>query len=359
MAITKNTLLERIKNELDSDYKNYTTLASALNSSDTSALVALTEGDRVSAGDEIEIGNEVMLVRENPMQATYLASALNATDTYTQVDSVSDLSAGYYIKVDNELMRVTATSASVYVSAERGVLGSNNTSHRDNVAVYNPDALLLTRGYQGSTAASAASGATVSVVDVWNAQELDKAVNESVYSMWNDFYQDYQVDTIASAYAVATSQGNFTAALPTGVEYIGKVKVTDNSGAVQGYVTDFNVRQGASDGAYVLEVNEVVNSGYYLWPYGAQRYAFDGSDNLDIPAYLEEYVVKYSVMNLIEKRLPDLLRYEKYSAKTGREDGTRLDYLRVLDNYRSRVSAIVQNHGKSLDAQELNFGQNT
>lgn len=356
MATTKGELSTRIKNELASNYKDFTTLASALNASDTSALVS--DGTKISGGDKIEIGNEVLLVRENPMLTTYLASALNSTDTYTQVDTTTNLSAGYYMKVDNEVLLISAFSASVYVTAERGALGTNPTSHKNNVPVYNPNAILVTRGYQGSTAASAANATQINVVDVWSNTDVNQAIDDAVDSMWPDFYQDYQVTTIASAFVAGTSEGYFTASMPTGVEYIGKIMVTDNSGDPQRYVTDFNLRQGSSDGAYLLEVNETVSSGDYLWPYGAQRYAFDGNNSLLCPTYLEEYLVKYASMNLIEQRLPDLLRYEKYSAKTGREDGTRLDYLRILDQFRSRVSTLVNNHGKSLDAQEMDFGQN-
>ena len=527
MAVSLNTLRQRIRSEIRAEHKNNTVLSSALNATDTSALVTIGEGDRISAGDLLEVESEVLRVRENPMPTTFLNSALNSTDTYMQVDSVSDLSAGYNLRIGDELMLVTATSASVYLSAERAIRDTGASEHDDNASVYNPDALLIDRGMQGTSGVSHAASTQVDVVDVWTGTEIDQSIQDAVRYMVPYFYEDYKTytkefgttttnsrlgdfNTAANVAAFSATEdavtpthettsyqtengamnigldasqsantyGTYTAGLsnavnatsadylnfwfyaeelrnpdtdveyfninmlelkvgndgsnqyqtlipraeisegwnmisvpykngvqtgsvvnsaidyveltvyenefapadialgdlkvghmdlapypmtnsaakidlPKHVEYIANARTYSNGSYDD--IQDFQVR--GNDGAYNMQFTTAPTQGQALELLGAKRYEFDDDNNLNIPEYMEEFIVTYSSRALIENRMPDLLRYDKYSSKTEREDGTRLDYIRNHNLYTQRITDFLDHHAKSLDAQKIDFGQ--
>lgn len=358
MSIALSALRQRVKTEIHANYVDSVVLGSALSSTQASALFGVGYGDRLSR-DVIQVDNEVMRIVEYPAPVSSMASALNSTDTYFIIDDVTSYPIGVSarLKVDNEIMSVSAVSANVYVSAERGVFGTVAASHANNARVFNADAARVIRGYQGTVASAHPVSSTANIVDVWSDTQVDQAIYDATRYMWPSLYQDFQVTTLASAYAVNSSQTHFTASMPSYVEYVGKIKVTDNSGVFQRSLVDFNLRQGGSDGAYVLEVNEIVNSGEYLWPYGAQRYEFDSSSVLNVPAYLEEFVTLYASKKLIEERLPEFVRFDKYSTRLNKEQGSRPDYSNILANYTQRISDILSHNAKSLDAQDIDFGQ--
>lgn len=357
MSVSLTTLIQRVKNGLHANYKDSTTLASAMASSDTTGLVALKTGERLSQADLLEVGNELMFVEELPVLATHLNSALNATDTYGVIGSTTNLGVSSRIRIGSETMYITAVSASNWFSAQRGAFDTQAVSHDNNVSVYNLDQFRVVRGYQGTSAVAQASGNTVNIVDVWSTNEITNAINNAVDYMRPYFYQDYQTQSFASAIAVNSSQTHFTANLPQYVDYVAGVKAYDNSGTFQRNIVDFSFRQGLSADVYQLEINCTVNSGEYLYPYGAQRYAFDNSSNLAVPSYLEEFVVMYATRKLIEDRMPDVLRFDRYSAKLNKEVGSKPDYTNTLSNYTNRLSDIIQHHAKPLDAQMIDFGQ--
>ena len=526
MSVSKATLQQRIKNELQTNYKNFTTLASAMAATGNSALVAVNEGNRLSAGDLLEVENEVFLVRENPMLMTYTSTALNATDTYFTVDSVTNLSAGYAINIDSETLAVTVVSASTFVSATRGEYGTQAASHSINTPVYNPDAISITRAYQGTTAATHASGVTVNVVDLWTLTDIDRSMLNAIRYLYPTIYKDYRTDirtwgqttsdfrlgddndstyvaqwsakedAIAPVISTdtkdgsgamalgltvgqsATTYGEYDILMPTAintlsadfvnfnfhiedltdssgdkifarnmlgvrvgntsaayyeyfvpeadlregdnvvsipfkngalsgtvslssiayanfrvyenpynptsvasgnllldglevaayprmntigrielpkyVESVGKVRSFDNSGDTYKDIFDFNIR--GSDGVFQLEMNGNQSLGHPLELYGEKRYELDSGDNLDIPEYLEQYLVMYATRDLIRQRMPELLRFDKYSAKTQKETGTRLDYIRQLSMYDQYIANFLTNHAKSKEPQELDFG---
>ena len=358
MAIAYSSLVQRVRTEIRANFKDSVTLASSMASGDTTAVLSLGLGPRVSEKDLLEANSELMLVEEAPLHLTYINSELNSTDTYMLVDSTSNIVVSSVLKLDSELLSVTALSANFYFSAERGVNGSNAVSHNNNAPLYNQDVIRVVRGYQGTSAVTQPSATTtVNIVDVWSTNEISNALSAAVNYMWPYMYQDYQPTVLASALAVNSSQTHFTASLPTGVESVGKIKVTDVSGTYQRDLVTFNVRQGNTDGAHILEVNEVVNSGEYLWPRGAQRYAFDSSSVLNVPTYLEEFVTVYAAKKLIEDRLPEFVRYDKYSAKLGREQGSRPDYTNLLTTYTQKISDILSHNTKTFDSHEIDFGQ--
>lgn len=357
MSVSLTTLIQRVKNGLHANYKDSTTLASSMAVADTTALVALKTGERLSQADLLEVGSELMFVGEAPMLATHLNSALNATDTYGVIGNTTNIGVSSRLRIGSETLLVTAVSASNWFSATRGTFDTAAVSHDNFTSVYNLDQIRVTRGYQGTTAASASVNSAVNVVDVWSQTEITNAINNAVDYMRPYFYQDYQTQSFASAIAVNSSQTHFTATLPQYVDYIAGVKAYNNSGTFQRDIVDFSFRQGLSADVYTLEVNCTVNSGEYLYPYGAQRYAFDNSSNLAVPSYLEEFVVMYASRKLIEDRMPDILRFDRYSAKLNKEVGSKPDYTNTLSNYTNRLSDIIQHHAKPLDAQMIDFGQ--
>jgi len=125
MSTTLSELVNRTRFRLRDSYKNYTTLASALNATANSAAFTIGDHDRHKAGDLIEIGDEVLKIVSSPSQFAVLNSALNASDSYFQLASVNSalIAALTHILIDDEMVEVTALSAGtnfVYLSATVG-----------------------------------------------------------------------------------------------------------------------------------------------------------------------------------------------------------------------------------------------
>ncbi len=534
MSTSLSLLKTKIRNKLRANYKDTSALASAISSTATSALVTIGTGDRISGGDLLEIGTEVVRVDDNPMPTTFLGSALNNSDTYMRVDSVADLSAGYLIKIQEETLLVTATSASVYLSATRAVRGTSASSYGYNAAVYNPDALRITRGFQGSTAASAASGTTVNVCDVWTAVDLEQAINDAIRYMRPILYKDYRTDvkewgsttsqsslgsdttadqvsewsssndattpalnttgqffgagcinlgitTATSAATQATYEATFSNAvdgtsaefanfafyvadindtndepiyarnllrvrvgsnsanyyeqyftrdelheewnaltwpfkqstqsgtvvnsalqyarvdifentynpanvtagdlrmepirlanfpimnskhsieLPFDVSYIGQVRAYTNEAATNfQQLLDFELRESGSTSTnrkYELRFRNEHTEGTPLELIGARYFELDSASNLDIPPEYEEFLIIYATMHLMEDRMPERIRFDKYSARTNTENSQLLDYIRTINSYKDRITDFINHNAKSMDAQFMDFGQ--
>lgn len=208
MSITKATLLQRVRNKLKDNYRDRVTLVDDISSSDTEMRFTVNEGgERLSGADLLSIGSEVVRIDENPLKVTALADELtNATTAFT-VDSAADLSAGYVLQIDNEKITLTVVNTGTgAVTAERATYDTIATEHAVNASVYDMNAARVERGYMGSTAASAAGGSTVNIVDVWTDLEIERALDDGIGYLNPDFFEEYFTDVFRAPAANANTK---------------------------------------------------------------------------------------------------------------------------------------------------------
>jgi hypothetical protein len=200
MSTTLSELVNRTRFRLRDSYKNYTTLASALNATANSAAFAIGEHDKHKAGDLIEIGDEVLKIVSSPSQFAVLNSALNASDSYFQLASVNSslIAALTHILIDDEMVEVSALSAGtnfVYLSATRGILATEKVAHNAYVPVYNPDVATVVRGFNGSSAYAHTSASTVYIDDTYTDYEIKKSLRDAAHNLKTYTFESYFTDT--------------------------------------------------------------------------------------------------------------------------------------------------------------------
>lgn len=201
MATTLAELVTRTRFRLKDEYKNYTVVASAFNSTVNSALFRLGDHMKFKNGDIIEVDDEVIKIIENPMEFAILNSALDEDDTYFRIGPTANsamVGVGTHLMLDDEMLEVTVLSAAsdyVYLTGTRGILGTVAVAHDANIPVSNPDMVELIRGYAGSSAAFHSATVTVNVVDTYTAFEIEQALREAAYNLKSYTYESYFTDT--------------------------------------------------------------------------------------------------------------------------------------------------------------------
>lgn len=154
-----------------------------INSSVTTMLVS--DGSLIGVGDTCLIGTEQVFVSGKTNAAEENADLLNGaltadtSETSVTVDSGSRYNAGEMIQVESERMLVRSISGNV-LTVDRAYDGTVIAAHANDTAVHVFRTLTIVRGVNGTTAASAALAAAISVfVPPADVRQLCEAMAEA------------------------------------------------------------------------------------------------------------------------------------------------------------------------------------
>lgn len=197
---TRTTLIERIRTKINDWDWTTDALNMSNNLSTTSTSAAVDDGTKFKIGDLIEIGarNEVIKITEAPMLASYIneGAELSASDTtITCLNGGGTFTANDYIKIDNEIMQATTvpTATSAFdIVVTRGMQGTEAVAHDNASSIFRLDWIKMERGYQNSTACSAADNDVVYATDMVTTKEVKQAADDAIRALYPDNYQDFE-----------------------------------------------------------------------------------------------------------------------------------------------------------------------
>jgi hypothetical protein len=153
-------------------------------------------------------------------RATFLSAGIDADDTQLAVRDASDFEQGV-AEIDNETIFI------------------ESVDFDNNILTVSPDG----RGYYGSTAATHANNARVTMAPVWPRSKVAEAVNETIVGTYPDLFATV---TTSFAYSPAVT----TYSLPAAAEKVIRV-TTDTIGPSREQLTvnrySFNVNASGSD----------------------------------------------------------------------------------------------------------------
>jgi hypothetical protein len=184
------------------DYVPITALAGAVDASVTT--VAVADSSRVGVGSLLMVGSELLLVTaraqvDTTQDATLTAS--NADQSVTVTDGTK-IKTGETLLVDSERLLVVDIAGNV-VTVRRAWAGSTLAVHTAT-NIYAPRTLTVTRAAQGSTAASHADAAPVSL---WQAPALVRTLTLAEASTTVQGELGAYAGTIGSAANPRTAMG--------------------------------------------------------------------------------------------------------------------------------------------------------
>jgi hypothetical protein len=140
------------------------TVAEALDDNETG--IDVSDSTQLGVGDLVKVDSELMLVTARAMLTTgqtVQTTALTASkaNVTVLVTSGAALNVGETILIDSERMRVSDIAGNT-VTVERAVDGTVLAAHNTGVTIYAPRTLTVTRGAVGTTAATHLTAAPLS-----------------------------------------------------------------------------------------------------------------------------------------------------------------------------------------------------